>query len=40
MRLLSRVLQSVALVATLAAVTPALAETKKVVISQAFQSML
>lgn len=40
MRLLSRVLQSVALVATLAAVTPALAEGKKVVISQAFQSML
>ena len=40
MRLLSRLLQSVALVAALASVTPALAAGKKVVISQAFQSML
>lgn len=40
MRLLSRLLQSVALCAALASVTPALAAGKKVVISQAFQSML
>jgi len=40
MRLLSRVLSSVAFVAALAAAIPASAESKKVVISQAFQSML
>lgn len=40
MRFLSKVLTSVALAATLAATGPALAEGKKVVISQAFQSML
>ena len=40
MRLLYRFLHSAALVAALAAATPALAEGKKVVISQAFQSML
>ena len=40
MRLLSRVLSSVAFVAALTAAIPASAESKKVVISQAFQSML